>query len=334
MRVGIIGAGLQGWRRAPIIRRLPQHDLVVVSDIRLDAAKELAQELGCEASEGWRHVVERSDIDAVVVCTPPHVHKAISVAAMLHGKHVLCEKPLARTVDEVTEMIAVANATGLVLKCGFNHRHHPAIRQAHLWFHEGKIGEPLFLRARYGIGGRPGYETEWRCDPEIVGGGHLMEQGIHLVDLSRWFLGDFTQVAAFVDTQFWAMEPLEDNAFVMYRTAAGVVATIHSSLTQWRNMFSFELYGRDGYINVEGIGGSYGTERVSLGPRDFTAPFKEEVVEFRREDQSWLEEWLEFSEAIDQGRQPSGDGYDGLAAMRLVYAAYEASSRQRTISLE
>lgn len=230
-------------------------------------------------------------------------------------------------------MVAAAQETGRVLKCGFNHRHHPGIQQARRWFEEGRAGEPLFVRARYGIGGRPGHEQEWRADPSIVSGGQLMEQGIHVVDLARWFLGDFTQVTAFVETQFWHTAPLEDNAFALFRTATGAVASIHSSLTQWKNLFSFELGGRDGYIAVEGLGGSYGTERAIFGKRDFTAPFAEEIVEYRGEDRSWLEEWKEFAAAIREDREPLGNAADGLEALRLVCAAYEAAASGTTFDL-
>jgi predicted dehydrogenase len=297
----------------------------------LEPAEWLAQRMGCEAAAGWEPLVERRDIDVIVVCTPPHLHAVISIAAMEAGKHVLCEKPLARTAEEAEEMVETSGRTGRLLKCGFNHRHHPGIQQARRWFDEGRIGEPVFVRCRYGIGGRPGYESEWRADPNVVAGGQLMEQGIHAVDLARWFLGDFTHVSCFLANGFWRTEPLEDNAFVLCRTAAGATASIHSSLTQWRNLFSFELFGRDGYIAVEGLGGGYGTERAILGRRDFHAPFAEEVVEFRGEDRSWLEEWREFTSAIDEGREPLGNGEDGLEALRLVYAAYE-SARSGTVS--
>lgn len=333
MRVGIVGAGLQARRRAPVLRDFPDTELVVISAAHLESAQQLADAMGCEAAAGWEPVIERDDLDAVVVCTPPHLHAAISIAAMSRGKHVLCEKPLARTLEEAVSMVATARESGVTLKCGFNHRHHPGIQQARRWFDGGVIGEPTFVRCRYGIGGRPGYEQEWRSDPQIVAGGQLMEQGIHAVDLSRWFLGDFAQVICLVGTHFWKIQPLEDNAFVLLRTPGGAVASIHSSLTQWKNIFSFEVFGRDGYIVVEGLGGSYGTERAVLGRRDFTAPFSEEVIEFRGSDRSWHEEWKEFAAAVREGREPLGNGQDGLETLRLVYGAYEAAARQRTVAL-
>ena len=332
MRVGIIGAGLQGKRLAPAVRDHPRSKVVVVSAAHEESAARLAQRIRCESAVGWRPVVQRNDVDAVVVCTPPHLHAEISIAAMRRGKHVLCEKPMARTVAGAREMLATAQEEGVRLQCGFNHRFHPGLKQAHEWFEEGAIGAPVFLRCRYGICGRPGYENEWRFDPQVVGGGQMMEQGIHAADLARWFLGDFAEVTAFVESGYWPTAPLEDNAFALYRTEKGVVASIHSSLTQWKNLFSFELFGRDGYIQVEGLGGGYGSERAILGRRDFTAPFGEEVVEFRGADISWAEQWKEFVSAVEEGREPLTGGQDGLEALRLVYAAYD-SARQGKVRM-
>ncbi len=333
MRVGFIGAGLQGERRA--LALLGQRDVKVsvVSATDLAGAQPLAARLGCEAAAGWQTVVERDDLDAVVVCTPPDSHATISIAAMRAGMHVLCEKPLARRVEEAEAMLAVAEETRRTLKCGFNHRHHPGIQQIRHWYDEGRIGEPFFVRARYGIGGRPGYEQEWRADPAVAAGGQLMEQGIHAIDLARWFLGEFAQVAAFVATQFWKMSPLEDNGFALYHARNGATASIHSSLTQWTSLFSFEIGGRDGSLEVQGLGGSYGTERAILGRRDFAAPFSEEIVEFRGGDRSWLGDWNEFVAAIREEREPLGSARDGLEAMRLVLAAYQAATTQKVVDL-
>ncbi|MEK7281808.1 MAG: Gfo/Idh/MocA family oxidoreductase, partial [Chloroflexota bacterium] len=188
MRVGIIGAGLQGRRRAPAVQQT-HNDIIVVSAATLEAARPLADTVGCDAAAGWESVVARDDLDTILVCAPTYLHAPIGIAALKKGVHVLCEKPLARTVEEAQAMIEAAQAGGATLKCGFNHRHHPAIQQARKWFDLGAIGEPIFVRCRYGICGRPGYEKEWRANPDISGGGHLMEQGIHGIDLARWFLG-------------------------------------------------------------------------------------------------------------------------------------------------
>ena len=334
MRVGIIGAGLQGSRLAPAVHDHPRSEVAVISAAHAESAARLAGRIGCDSAVGWRPVVEREDVDAVVICTPPHLHAEIGIAAMRRGKHVLCEKPLTRTFDEAAEMLAAAREEDVILGCGFNHRFHPGLRQAHAWVDEGAIGHPVFLRCRYGICGRPGYHREWRSDPDVVGGGQMMEQGIHAVDLARWFLSDFVEVTAFAGSQYWPIAPLEDNAFALYRTETGVVASIHSSLTQWKNLFSFELFGSDGYVQVEGLGGGYGNERAVLGRRDFTAPFAEEAAEFRGPDVSWAEQWKEFVASVEENREPLASGQDGLEALRLVFAAYESARSGAVVRVE
>jgi len=334
LRVGLIGAGLQGGRRAPVLNQFKDTTLVMVTSLHEAHAKALADSAGCkETTDRWQDVVEREDINAVLICTPPDLHAAMSTAAMKAGKHVLCEKPLARTIEEAQGMIRVARESGVKLKCGFNHRHHPGILKAREWVDSGTIGELDFMRCRYGIGGRPGYEKEWRADPKIVGGGHLMEQGIHAIDLFRWFLGDFSEAVGFTSTRFWDTAPLEDNGFALLRTGKGQIANLHSSLTQWKNIFSLEIFGRDGYIVVEGLGGAYGNERLTLGKRNLTAPFQMETTEFLGGDRSWYEEWKEFAAAIAEDREPIGNGQDGLEALKLVNAIYQASTESRVVKL-
>jgi predicted dehydrogenase len=334
-RVGIIGAGLQGNRRAPVLKQYKGTTLVMVASLREDQARSLADSVGCkEATDRWQDIIERDDINVVLVCTPPDLHAEMSIAAMQAGKHVLCEKPLSRTVKEGQEMLRVAEESGVKLKCGFNHRHHPGIQKAREWVDDGTIGELDFMRCRYGICGRPGYEKEWRADPSVSGGGHLMEQGIHAIDLFRWFLGDFTEAVGFTSTRFWDIAPLEDNGFALLRNNRGQIASLHSSLTQWKNIFSLEIFGRDGYIIVEGLGGAYGNEKVTLGKRDLTAPFQMETTEFLGNDRSWYEEWKEFAAAIAEDREPVGNGRDGLEALKLVQAIYQASVESRVVKLK
>jgi len=333
MRVAIIGAGLQGRRRAPVVKEWPGAELVIVTSANEGSAKTLAAKMGCEAGIGWEKVITRSDIDVVLVCTPPDLHAVISIAAMKMGKHVLCEKPLTRTIAEAEDVLAVKKATGVTLKCGFNHRHHPGIWKAKQLFDKGEFGRPLFGRCVYGICGRPGYEREWRANTNVVAGGQLMEQGIHAVDLFRWFLGDFQEATGFTAVNYFNISPLEDNGFALLRAKSGAIASIHSSLTQWKNLFNFEVYGADGYIRVEGLGGGYGNERLIVGKRDFNAPFSEHITEFRGVDRSWLEEWSEFVAAIQDKREPIGSGQDGLETLRLVYAVYNAVQTGQTTKL-
>ena len=334
MKTGLIGAGLQGWRRSQAMKESDDTELVVVASGHWEKAKLLADEMRCQAAVDWEEVVKREDVETVIICTPPHLHALMAIEALKRGKHVLCEKPLAKNPEEAKKIVDTAQENGVKLKCGFNIRHHPGIQQARKWLEEGTIGEPIFLRCRYGIGGRPGYEKEWRMNPEISGGGQLMDQGMHALDLVRWFLGDFTEAFGFLQTAFWDIAPLEDNAFALLRTENRKVASIHVSWTQWRNLFSFEILGQDGYITVEGLGGSYGVEKAILGKRAFLKPFEEEVIESRGEDRSWYEEWKEFSDAIKENREPMGNGGDGLEALKLARAIYESARKGSMVRIE
>ena len=369
MHIAIIGCGLIGKRRAQIAHQSSGDEVVIVADVDESRAKTLADEIGCLATMDWERVVCRDDLDVVVVATPNKYLMPVTVAALKTGKHVLCEKPPGRNFSETEEMVAAAKEAGKVLKVGFNHRHHPAIWKAHEICERGEIGPLMFIRAVYGHGGRPGYDKEWRGDADLAGGGELLDQGVHLVDLCRWFLGDFTEAVGFINTFFWDLgyfsdtchceersvrrsnplarheiasqrtlamtsPQLEDNAFAMLRTSQGQIAQFHSSWTQWKNRFSFEIFGRDGYVRVEGLGGSYGAERLEVGKRRMEGGAPEvEVVEFPGADLSWQAEWQEFTSAIREGRQPLANGEDGLQTMRTIAAIYESTRTGKVVKL-
>lgn len=334
MKVGIIGAGRIGMRRAEIVQAVARTELAMVADVDLPQAQAVAARFGGQATRRWEEVVTREDIETVVVATPHRLLAPVALAAVECGKHVLVEKPMGRTPHEVRRLVEAGRARGVRIKAGFNHRYHPAVRRAWEQARQGAIGELLFLRARYGHGGRFGYEHEWRADPETAGGGELLDQGIHLLDLARWFLGDLEEVVGFTATSFWPIGPLEDNAFALLRSAKGQVVSLHASWTQWKNLFSLEVYGRDGALTVEGLGGSYGTERLIWvrRPLEFGPP-EEEQVEFPDPERSWQLEWEEFVAAIQEGRDPQGSGEDGLAAIEAVYAIYESVRRGSLIRL-
>ena len=333
MRVAFIGSGLQTRRRAPIVVQSPDDELVEVVGTDSSPPKGLMEQLGAAWGTDWRRTVERKDIDAIVVCTPPNIHAEISIAALKSGKHVLCEKPLCRTLAEAQAMVAAAQASGRILKCGFNHRHHPAIWEAHQRFERGDFGRPIAVRCRYGICGRPGYEKEWRADPAIAAGGQFAEQGVHAIDLFRWFLGDLVDVSCMTSVGYFREQKLDDNGMALFRSAGGAIATLHASLTHWKNLFSFELMGEDGYFVVEGLGTSYGTETLSVGKRDFTAPFQDHVIQYRGGDISWQAEWREFKAALAEGRKPLGSDLDGLEAVKATLAAYNAEMSRTVVNI-
>ncbi|MBI2887069.1 MAG: Gfo/Idh/MocA family oxidoreductase [Chloroflexi bacterium] len=327
IRVGVVGCGLIGRRRAALAAASPRCTLVAVADVDEGRAQELAEEHGCAFTSDWRQLVARPDLDAVVVSTPNKFLAPIAIGALRAGRHVLCEKPMGRNAMEAADMLAAARSSKRLLKIGFTLRFQPGLRQAHHLCQQGDLGPLFFVRAVYGHGGRPGYDKEWRGNADLAGGGELLDQGVHLLDLARWFLGDFHDVAAFAPRWFWDIPPLEDNAFALLRTAGGQVASLHTSWTQWRNRFLFEVYGRDGYVKVEGLGGSYGPQTLVLGRRQpQSGPPAEEQQVFDGPDPSWDLDWQDFLDAAELGRSPEVNGEEGLSAMRLVQRVYDAAA--------
>ena len=342
IRVGIIGCGLIGNKRAAVIKNDPASVLCSTSDISVINATSLLQQFGEVASDraydDWRDMLNEEELDAVIVATPNKYLEIISLVALQRRIHVLCEKPLGRNILESERMVKAASENGAILKTGFNHRHHPAIWKAHELVANGEIGHIYFIRCIYGHGGRPGYEKEWRASKDICGGGELLDQGVHVVDLFRWFLGDFEEAFGYAPTYFWKME-VEDNAIALFKTSRGQVATMSTSWTQWKNRFTFEVFGEAGYLIVEGLGGSYGTERLIIGKRpkkgqDYIGGVPDEnVITFDGPDKSWGLEWKEFVQAIQESREPLGSGWDGMEANRMLAAVYRSAREQKPVKI-
>ncbi len=322
MNLALIGCGAVGHKRA---RHLAQARLAHCIDIDRDRAAQLAA-LGEDCMSGcdWREPLARADIEAVIVATPPGTQAQIVRAAIEARKHVLVEKPAARNVRELAALPQLAAQYGVRVRVGFNHRYHRAFRQARALIDSGVLGPLLYVRARYGHGGRPGYASEWRAQPRHSGGGELIDQGVHLIDLGRWFLGEFVEVEGFAHTYFWDM-PVEDNGFLLLKTATKQVAFLHVSCTEWKNTFSWELFGRDGKVQVDGLGGSYGVERLTwyrMLPQ-MGRP-QETVWEYPAEDDSWAVEMAQFIEDIRRARVPSPGLGDAAAALEVVARIYAA----------
>ena len=301
--------------------------LSVCCDLLPERAAALAAAWGAETCTDAADAVTRPGIDIAVIAVTHDRLAPLAALAAAHGKHVLVEKPGARRAAELDAVAEAAARTGVRVRVGFNHRAHRAVRKARELVDEGAIGPLLFLRGRYGHGGRPGYDREWRANPDVSGGGELLDQGIHLIDLARWFLGDFDTVRAMTGTFFWNM-PVEDNAFLLLRTPAGQAASLHASWTEWKNTFSLEIYGRAGKLEITGLGGSYGMERLAyyrmtpeMGPPPTT------IWEFPMADDSWRLEWVNFLEDIRLGRAPNPGIPEAQAALRLVEQAYREAAR-------
>jgi predicted dehydrogenase len=324
LRLAIIGCGLIGQKRGKAAAGSAQ--LVACADIMLDRAEALARTVGsCAACTDWREIIRRDDIDIVIVATLHNTLAEITAGAIAARKHVLVEKPAARRSSEIPPLIAAAKTSDVLVRVGFNHRYHRALRKAREIIDSGIVGPLMFLRARYGHGGRIGYEREWRADPDISGGGELIDQGSHLIDLARWILGDFHHIQGFAHTYFWNM-PVDDNAFMILRTTADQTAFLHASCTEWKNTFSMEIYGKVGKLEITGLGGSYGVERLAhyrmlpeMGPPETT------IWEYASEDDSWSMELREFVEDVRLNREPLAGLNDAYQALRIIEQIYEAS---------
>lgn len=325
MNVAVVGCGLVGHKRA---RALQNHRLVAVADVQVERARQLADQYpGCTAYQDWQEVVCRADVDLVIVATTHDALVPVSLGAVRCGKHVLVEKPAARHPRELAELASAIQTGDVLVKVGFNHRFHPAFVKARALFDSGAIGELMYIRGRYGHGGRLGYEKEWRANPRISGGGELLDQGVHLIDLARWFAGDFTEVSGYCHTYFWDM-PVEDNAFALLKTPKGQVAWLHASWTEWKNLFCFEIFGGDGKLQIDGLGGSYGPERLTfyrmlpaMGPPETT------ICEYPGEDTSWRDEFEHFVRCIEQGGTLWGNLQDARAALEIVFKLYGGIDR-------
>jgi predicted dehydrogenase len=318
IKVGIVGCGFIGAKRAAAV---DGDRVAAVYDIDAERARSLAAKYGAVACDSLAALLPQ--VDAVVVATTNAELTPAASAALDARKHVLVEKPAARSAAELEPLVAKAKAARTVAKVGFNLRFHPAARKARAILDAGECGPVLFVRARYGHGGRVGWDREWRANPAISGGGELLDQGVHIIDLARWYLGaELTEVFGRTATFFWKM-PVDDNAFLTLATASGRVAHLHASCTEWKNLFSFEIYARDAKLHIEGLGGSYGVERLyhyqmrpEMGPPDTT------IHEYPGADVSWRDEWRNFRDAIEHGSAVSGGLDDALATLRVVDRVY------------
>jgi predicted dehydrogenase len=324
MKYAIIGCGLIGKKR---LAALPAgSSLAVACDVNLARAEELVSlaKTG-RSSTDFKEAVADPEVDAVVVAVLNGSLAEISAAAIQAGKHVIVEKPGGITTAEIAYLTELAAKHNVRVRVGFNHRFHPAFEKANELIASGAIGDLMFIRARYGHGGRVGYDREWRSDPKLSGGGELMDQGVHLIDLAGWFLGEFPVIEGHASTLFWNMK-VDDNAFMSLRTAKGQTAWLHVSCSEWKNLFSFEIYGRDAKLHIEGLGGSYGIERLyyykmlpEMGPPDTT------IWEFPRGDQSWKLEMIAFEEDIRLSREPVPGLKEAMATLEVVSKIYASS---------
>jgi predicted dehydrogenase len=323
MNVVIIGCGLIGFKRA---KALLNGKLVGCADVDIQKAENFAKTFGnIPFFKNSNELLDNVNSDIVIICTPHNQLPEIIKQAVLKGRHVLVEKPAGRFAEELVDIEILAKENKCNVRIGFNHRYHRAFRKANEIVKTGDLGDLYFIRARYGHGGRVGYNKEWRANPAISGGGELIDQGSHLIDLSRMFLGNFSKVEGFAKNYFWDM-PVDDNAFLTLTTEKGQTAFLQASCTEWKNLFSFEIYGKYGKLDINGLGGSYGVEKLAyykmapeMGPPQTT------IWEYPMADDSWEYEFNEFLNDIET-KTPSNPGLrDAIENLKIINKIYKNS---------
>lgn len=333
LRIAIAGYGVVGKRRREFIDAHPGLKTAAVCDRTFSGNGRFDD--GVEYFQTPEELLTR-DFDALFVCMTNDIAPDVTIAGLGKGVHVFCEKPPGRTVADIRRVIeAEAEHPKLVLKYGFNHRYHESVREALAIARSGDLGRIINLRGVYGKSQFISYgqHSDWRTERAVAGGGILLDQGIHMVDLMRLFAGEFTQVHSFVSNDYWRHD-VEDNAYALMRTDAGVVGMLHSSATQWRHRFSLDITLEKGALILSGIlsgSKSYGAETLTVvhaGDDDLGDP-KEQVTRYNT-DPSWADEIADFADAIRTGRKiTDGSSDDALRTMDLVYRIYAADPEWR-----
>lgn len=325
IRLGICGFGKMGQIRAESASR--RNDCIVSSvfDTQFDETPQYA------IAPSIDHILRDDDIDAVFLCLPNYLNKPTTIAALNAGKHVFCEKPPAFTEQDIDEIMSVEKASGKTLMYGFNHRQHDGVLKMAEIIKGGQYGRPLWARGRYGKSVDTAYLSGWRAQKELAGGGILIDQGIHMLDLLLMIAGgQFDDVSAMVSNLYWKTEGIEDNVFAMMRVSGtGFTASLHSTMTQWRHLFSLEVFLERGYCVLNGLktsSGTYGEEVLTIARNRTVAPAAtwddEERIRFV-EDHSWDRELDLFLEGIRTGRMVrSGSSLQAKQVMNLVDRIY------------
>ena len=325
MNFAVIGCGRIGIKRADAL--ISGVRLVGCFDLDAAASEKFARDFNIEAFASISELLDRSGADAVIIATLHDSLAEIATMALNSKKHVLIEKPGALSKLELEKIAALANAKNLRVHIGYNHRYHPSIIRAFEIYSNNEIGDLMFMRARYGHGGRLGYENEWRAQKSLSGGGELIDQGSHLIDLAIGLFGKLTVDYAATPTYFWNTE-VEDNAFVSLINSEGRIAFLHASCTEWKNLFSMEIYGRVGKIEISGLGMSYGVETLRLHKMlpQMGPPISQEW-EYFEPDTSWQLEIEDFVKDIRTGSRFSDNVNSSIEVLGLIEQIYQRTGK-------
>lgn len=320
LKFAFIGCGLIGNKRANAISK---NSIIGCYDVNKKKSDLFSKKFSCKSYNDHNKLIK--DCDAVIICTPHKYLSIFTLNSLKFGKHIFVEKPGAISLKELNNIIILSKKLkkNLKIQVGFNHRFHPSIMQAIKMVKQKKLGDIMYVRSRYGHGGRKNYEKEWRMNKLISGGGELIDQGSHIIDLSRIFLGEFVKVSSSLNNFFWKSK-VEDNAFLTLTTNYGKIAFLHASCTEWKNKFSFEIFGKKGKIEIKGLGGSYGKEKLLFYKmsKNLGKP-KLKVWKFSsKTDLSWMAEISDFIKSIKSNKKVSCSLNDAYENMRIINKCY------------
>ena len=343
MRFGLIGCGWAGALRAEAMARPPGFRLVAASDQDVARARAVAEKYSAALEPDWAALVRREDLDAVLVSTPPPLHAEMCVAALQSGKHVLCEKPLARNPDECRQILDAAKRSSRSVATGFNLRFFPPYEKARQILDSGLIGELDHIRAYAGHPGGQEFTHPWVHDANVMGGGTLLDNGIHLIDLTSYFLGGVQEVKGYATGNVWKFPGCEDNGFALLRSPAGKVALLHASWTEWQGYrYRIEIYGTQGCVTA-----SYPPmmtrvvwmDKPGGRRRGRTHLFlKLQIIERLRSYrwtllESFRKELEAFAGAVRGEKTPVALGVDGLRSVEIAHAVYQSTRNGEVVHL-
>ena len=324
INIGIIGFGKMGKIRAEAIKVNGDANIISVYDNNKETDFD-----GYSTSKNSDEIIKNPEIDAIFICTPNYLNKPLTIQGLKAGKHVFCEKPPAFNAQEVKEIREIEHFSGKKLMYGFNHRHHSSVKKMKQMIDSGELGKVIWMRGRYGKSVDKTFFKNWRADKKLAGGGILIDQGIHMLDLFLFLGSEFNEVKAYVSNIYWKAD-IEDNAFVLLKnTKTGVVASLHSTMTQWRHLFSLEIFLEKGYLVLNGLktsSGTYGDEILSIAKNRSTAPaatWEDEEHITYHVNNSWQSEIDHFFDAIINDKNIKiGNSSDALKLMKVVDKIY------------
>lgn len=326
LRVGIAGFGVVGKRRKEYIDRHPNLEVVAVCDKSF--GKDGILENHIRYYQNYKDLL-KEELDALIVCLTNDIAAEVTIAGLEAGLHVFCEKPPGRNVEDIVRVIEHEKKyPSLKLMYGFNHRYHDSIQEALKILRSGELGKVINLRGLYGKSKLITFnQPDWRTKREVAGGGVLLDQGIHIVDLMRLFAGEFEEIHSFISNGHWKYD-VEDNAYAIMRTKDGIVGMLNSSATQWRHRFHLDINLEKGSLILGGILSgtkSYGAETLTIvyaDPDNDGGDPKEQTIRYNK-DPSWNEEIIAFADCILNDKPVQfGTSSDALQTMKLVFKIY------------